>query len=167
MWAQQSVTATVLVYVQLLLNSQNCRPKIIDTILTAAFCTLLLRLCFSFHSWLMLTGAKEVIRYCRIRKKRWTASFPNHWVWLFGLDLVFTTQSYLKGSRMLKWLRFLNTIILVKKYICKCIAHTVCLFGLSQGIINVFRANFFFCRCIMQFFHTSAKYTRLKCQVYI
>lgn len=44
---------------------------------------------------------------------------------------------------MLKSFRFFNAIILVKIYICKCIAHTVCLLALSQGIINVFIANFF------------------------
>lgn len=43
---------------------------------------------------------------------------------------------------MLKWFTFFNAIILVKKYICKCIAHMVCLLDSSQGIINEFIANF-------------------------
>lgn len=49
--AQQSVIATVLIYVQLLLTSQNCHLTIIlGTILSVQFCALLLQLCFSFHS---------------------------------------------------------------------------------------------------------------------
>lgn len=143
--AQQSATAEVLIYVRLLLTSQNCRlATILHTIFTVQFCALLLQVCFSFHSWLTLaTGAKKVTRYCRMMMKKWAVSFPNHGIPPFGLNLVFPPQYCLKGSWMLKWFRFFNAIILVEIYKCKCIAHTVCLLGLPQGIINVFTANFF------------------------